>query len=411
MPRLRTGPRRLILAGAGLFTLLSTLFMAMPANAATGGHPAPILNVSAHLGHNTPRCGSKHDPCLTIQFAVAKAAPGSFINVQPGTYHGEVVLTKTLYVLGDHATLDASGQTNGFAVGGALPKSPPSGPLPPSMAAGSVVRGFTVQHALGEGILVLHTYGVTIAHNTVQHNDLGAGTPATIECANQGEIPGDCGEGIHLLSSWNSRVLHNRVFHGQGGVLITDEVGPAFHNLVAYNRIANNGVDCGVTMPSHNGNAFTHGVLHPSVAGVYGNWVVGNYIWGNGGAGALMAVPFPGTASYNNVVTLNHIWGNGNSGVTLHAHAPAQYLNGNRILSNWIGRNNLAGDPDAANKHTTGVLVFSAVVPVQGTLIAGNTIAGNHFGVWLNSHVITSAKFIRTHNRFVHDDVRVFVAP
>jgi hypothetical protein len=46
-----------------------------------------------------------------------------------------------------------------------------------------------------------------------------------------------------------------------------------------------------------------------------------------------------------NVVMGNVIHGNGLSGVTIHAHEPVQNLNGNEIVGNKIGRNNLLGDP------------------------------------------------------------------
>ena len=49
-------------------------------------------------------------------------------------------------------------------------------------ASGSVVEGFTVEHAIGEGILVAGTSKVRIEDNTVKLNDAGFGTNATLEC-------------------------------------------------------------------------------------------------------------------------------------------------------------------------------------------------------------------------------------
>jgi len=43
--------------------------------------------------------------------------------------------------------------------------------------------------------------------------------------------------------------------------------------------------------------------------------------------------------------TSNVIHGNGLAGMTIHAHEPFQNLNGNEIVGNNIGRNNLLGDP------------------------------------------------------------------
>ena len=55
-----------------------------------------------------------------------------------------------------------------------------------------------------------------------------------------------------------------------------------------------------------------------------------------------------GTGSYDNLVEDNYIAGNDLSGVTMHAHTvgPGQFedLNGNKIVDNVIGQNNLGGD-------------------------------------------------------------------
>lgn len=67
------------------------------------------------------------------------------------------------------------------------------------------MRRLTVVNATGEGILVESASHVTIESNVVTHNDLG-GQPHPVktsypECQAQGGIPGDCGEGIHLMGS------------------------------------------------------------------------------------------------------------------------------------------------------------------------------------------------------------------
>src|ERR1019366_5685168 len=100
--------------------------------------------------------------------------------------------------------------------------------------------------------------------------------------------------------------------------------------------------------------------------------------------------------SYNNLVEDNYLAGNELSGVTMHAHtlAPGQFedLNGNRIIDNVIGKNNVGsavagpGDgldgPPAQDFETTGILVFSGSVPVHVT-IKENRIFDDQFGVWL----------------------------
>jgi hypothetical protein len=157
-------------------------------------------------------------------------------------------------------------------------------------------------------------------------------------------------------------------------------------------------------------------VPDPSAGGVYNNTVIDNVSIGNGtapsggGAGILIAAPFPGTASYDNVVKDNSVAGNGLAGITIHSHAPGQDVNGNQISGNIVGQNALdgnsadggPGDSDFNALGTIGILVGS-VTPVTGTVIAGNLISNNNTGIWTTNNV--SGDF--THNVFFQDKVAV----
>jgi parallel beta-helix repeat protein len=76
-------------------------------------------------------------------------------------------------------------------------------------------------------------------------NDLG-GVPVNpvrntyAECQAQAGVPGDCGEGIHLMSSSYSTVENNVSTGNSGGILVSDETGPAAHNRIAGNVVADN---------------------------------------------------------------------------------------------------------------------------------------------------------------------------
>ena len=60
----------------------------------------------------------------------------------------------------------------------------------------------------------------------------------------------------------------------------------------------------------------------------------------------VIASEVPGeTVPAYTTVTGNHIWGNGLAGVTIHVHEPNQNFNGTKITGNWIGQNNILGDP------------------------------------------------------------------
>jgi nitrous oxidase accessory protein NosD len=336
-------------------------------------HPGNVLFVAPN-GNDAQAC-THAAPCKTIGHAVTVASPGATIVALPGTYAEQVTIGERLRLVGKRgATIDATGQQNGVVLNGAA-------------AAGSLVTGFVVEHATQEGILASQTARVTIAGNLVQSNDLGAASPnPSGECAPQGEVPGDCGEGVHLMSVTDAKVLGNQVTQNSGGILLTDELGPTTRNRVLANHVFDNPFDCGITIAGHNPQAVQNGVRRPDVAGIYRNVIAGNASDDNGlkgeGAGILLAGAGPGTGVYDNLVKHNEASGNNLAGITLHSHAPGDDLNGNRFLGNRLRNDNLGGDPDAGVTQTTGILLFSAVSHLQGIVVRGNVVRDVHFGIW-----------------------------
>jgi nitrous oxidase accessory protein NosD len=345
----------------GLAVVLVTLLSAGALAATADAWQGPLV-VSATGGNDANGC-TPSAPCMTIGRAVTLASPGDTIVVRPGSYAEQVIVSKRLRLRSHGATIDASGKVNGLVV---------TGPD----ASGTSVSGFTVVNAIGEGILVSTTSDVTLRRNAVRNNDKGTNTTATPECAPQGEVPGDCGEGVHLMGVTDSRVLGNLVEGNVGGILVTDETGPSHGNLIARNVSRDNNEDCGITLPSHNPAA----VADPSKAGVYDNTVIGNVTTGNGGAGLGMFAPAPGTASYDNRVVGNVATGNGEAGIAIHAHAPGQNVSGNVIVGNQVAGNGV--DPDSGSGHPTGIALFSAVVPFD-VVVAHNQISDEWFGVFI----------------------------
>lgn len=343
----------------------------------------------------------------TVQSAVNAASGGATVVVCRGTYTEDVVISKGLTLSGQHgAVIHGSSTANG-----SCDQLGPSGPgSAPCLAAVTIksshvkVEGLKLTGAIGEGILATGSLSggpishVAIAGNQVLGNDTGGIPPTTKspypQCVEFGQIPGDCGEGIHLMGVSDSTVSHNFISNNSGGVLLTDEFGPTRNNVIDHNSITKNAFDCGVTAPGHNPHALdSSGKRQPTVAGVYKNVISHNRITENGlkgeGAGVLFANASAGTASYENLVAHNYIAGNELSGVTMHAHtlAPGQFedLNGNQVLHNTIATNNTGGDPldgSASDKLTTGILVFSGTVAVHVT-IAHNRIRNDTYGVWL----------------------------
>jgi len=388
-----------------------------------GMRGALYVSPSGAAGSADRSCGSA--AYSTIQSAVDAAPSGGTVIACPGTYTGNVSVSSPLTLVGRDATIQATSTTSGSC-----------GPLGPCLAGVMIesgwvqIRGFTVTGAVGEGILAVTGLGpspvshVTITDNRVVGNDTG-GIPGGsadgyVECEPQGGVPGDCGEGIHLIGVADSVVSHNYDSGNTGGILLTDETGPTHGNLIEDNIVTGNQYDCGITVPGHNASALSAtGAPQPTVAGVFDNVIRNNVVTNNGilgeGAGVLFANASAGTASYDNLVEGNYIAGNGLSGVTMHAHtiAPGTFedLSGNRIVDNVIGRNNLDGDTlDMSQEDLlpTGVLVFSATVPVSVT-IAHNVVFHNTYGIWEGVGGNVSATLAG--NRFFGVGTPVFTQP
>lgn len=368
----------------------------------------------------------------SVQAAVNAAPAGSTVFVCRGSYTEDVIIAKRLTLAGAvGAVIHGSSKANGNCeqLG---PNGPGSAPCLAAItikASRVTVEDLKVTGAIGEGILATGSLAhhsishVVISRNTVVGNNRG-GIPPTKsspypQCVEVGQIPGDCGEGIHLMGVANSTVTRNYVAHNEGGILLTDEFGPTHGNLISRNVVTQNPFDCGVTAPGHNPKALdSSGKRQPSVAGVYGNVIRNNSITDNGlkgeGAGVLFANAGPGTASYNNIVEFNYLSGNDLAGVTMHAHTlrPKLFedLSGNAIVHNTIGRNNIGGDPldgTAKDPSTTGITVFTGTVPVM-VRIAHNLIRNDQYGIWMGvgGHVTAT----RVANVFQHVTTPVFTS-
>jgi parallel beta-helix repeat protein len=227
------------LLAAGTAMAVAPVLASAPAQAAPR-HTTLYVSAGARANHASNRsCGSA--AFRSIGAAVAAARPGATIVVCAGTYHEDVAVTKALTIEGRRgATVDATKKNNGFAI----------------TAPNVTVTGLTIRNAIGEGILSTADR-TTITHNVVENNDLG-GLPKNpvpndyAECKATAGVPGDCGEGIHLMGSSHSTVADNISRHNSGGILISDEGHPASYNRIAGNTVTDNLFDCGITVVSHN---------------------------------------------------------------------------------------------------------------------------------------------------------------
>jgi len=327
----------------------------------------------------------------TIGAAVAAASAGDTITVAPGTYKEDVIIGKSLSLLGsgiDQSVIDATGLANGIYVDG----------MDNPGLNNVVVTGFTVENANFEGILVTNASGITIRGNHVLHNTNSLSI-STTTCVGQPSFETDegfdCGEGIHFSGVDHSIIAENIVENNAGGILLSDDTGATHDNLVTRNLSRNNPFDCGIVLASHApgpGSSAPHlGVVH--------NTISDNKSIHNGfqvpGAGAGVGIFADGTGIgivSGNVVIHNELKDNGIPGVAFHSHVgpafglPADNLNDNVIVGNDISGNG-ADLFDTATPGPTGINVNSGGggTPITGTIIAGNVIEDEAVNVAVNT--------------------------
>ena len=372
--------RKYLGAGAALAGLAAALSLSAAAGAA-GNHA-----LFAAPGASGADCTAPH-PCA-LATAVANAAAGAVVHAGPGTYPGGLVVTTSIRLIGQGAVIDGSSTSNA--------------PGLQILASNTVVEGFTIEHASLEGILVGNSpangdgsaasggsaiHGVTIQDDVVTGNDTGFSGVVGVgfgECFTTPFAPGDCGEAIHLVSATDSVVRDNLVSGNAGGILLTDEFGPATRNVIEANRSIDNDDDCGITLASH------------TPSGVFANVVEGNVSDRNGvagqGGGILMAAAGPVGGAYDNVIRGNEASGNGLAGIVIHDHFAGANLNGNVIEGNTLSNDNLDGDTDffaAQDTQTTGILIAAGLPfpgpplpPITGTVVRGNAITNVEVGIW-----------------------------
>lgn len=366
----RTTTHRIRLMAAGL----AALWMISAAVSAS----ATTLCVSPQGAHG---CSS------TIGAAVSMASTGDVIQVWPGVYKEQVMVTQSISLIAmteRSAVIDATGQAHGIWVNG-MSAAPQPG------VANVVISGFTVRNANFEGILLTNVTNVSVIGNDVRDNDRSLDSSS-------GSCPGipafetsegmDCGEGIHLIGADHSIILRNEVEHNAGGILTSDETGPSANNLISENSVHDNVYDCGITLASH----------APGIAGVrtsYGVWyntISHNVSMRNGtqgaGAGVGIFAPFPGTTNTGNVVIDNDLRDNGATGVAMHNHAappmaPPVNLNNNVIVGNRFSGNG-PDNPGAPTPGPTGINVFSKGM-ITGTVISQNAFEREAIDVAFNA--------------------------
>jgi hypothetical protein len=337
-----------------------------------------------------------HGCYAKIQSAVDAALPHDTINVARGTYAEDVLIGKPLSLIGagaDPSVIDATGLAHGIFVDG----------LDYPGLNGVIIAGLTVKNALFEGILIVSASDVTIRDNQILDNDKSQGlafTGAPTGCTGQpgngiyeNDESGDCGGALHLIGTVHSIVSGNLISGNADGVLISDETGESRDNLLIHNTIKDNPLECGIVLASHP----PMGAIGSAHFGVHHNTVAENVSTDNGvqiggsGVGIFSDGIGPGRNS-ENVIIRNTLTGNGLGGVALHTHvgpafgAPADNMDGNMVIGNFIARN-LADQADTATPGSVGININSGGggSPVYGTIISQNVIRDEDVDIAVNT--------------------------
>ena len=340
----------------------------------------PVLAATANAAPTTVyvapggATGAAGHSCATaayasIQAAVTAAPARGTVVVCPGTYSESVTITKALRLAGrPGATIDATGQPYGVGAAASY-----------VTISGLTVRGANVGGLLADGIVTAGLVNGTM-------------TPADHVTITGDTTEDNAGSGIDLNSTSHSVATGDRSTGNSVGINVSDDFNrTASANVISGNVTNDNPGGCGIALADHTGD------------GIVRNLVAGNVSNDNGlgtpsaaaasaGSGVILAGATGGV--FGNTVTGNVFDGNGHAGFDVHAHAPGMNLSGNVVTGNRIGVNNLR--TSEGDTQTTGVYLGDAS-PLAIT-VAGNTISGDHYGIFTAGGPVTVRG--ASHNRF-----------
>lgn len=360
-----------------------------------------VVSLAHSLSANTlcVNQAGNHGCYSKIETAVAHASAYDVIQVGPGTYKEDIKISVPLSLLGAGAEatiIDAKGLHNGIFVDG----------LDHPGLRDVTIAGFTVENALWEAIVVVSASDVIVRDNKLLNNTAlppvftGAPGGCPGQPAFETDESGDCGGALHLVGTVRALVSRNLISGNADGILISDETGEAYNNLIVDNAVTNNPLDCGLTVASHSRIGDTGVPFYQPHFGIHHNTLAGNTVSGNGvqvqgaGLGMFSDGNGPGRVS-ENLVIHNKLTGNGTGGIAVHSHvgpffgAPADNMDDNQFIGNFIA-GNLADGDDNATPGSVGINISSGFggSPITGSVISQNVIIDEEIDIAIDTPAV-----------------------
>jgi fibronectin type 3 domain-containing protein/nitrous oxidase accessory protein NosD len=292
----------------------------------------------------SPRTILVPDHFSTIQKAINAAYPGDSIHVSPGTYGENVVVNKTVSLLG-------AGAEDTIIDGGL------NGNVLTITAPNVSVSGFTIRRSGGNAHGVyLDSCNNSITNNIITGNTYGvAGFFSNCNSVRGNSITENIGYGV----SFSSMSDYNNISEND---IAANGAGVSFGNGAGYNSISRNNI----TMSSDDGIIFSNSGDHNTVSG-------------------------------------NSITSNGGNGITIFAGGIFSFVSGNNITGNNYGveLSDTVGNNISANIVANNYYGIWFGPQTAENVVVSNNITYNLHSVYMSGGYYGSADNVFYHNNFV----------
>ena len=305
----------------------------------------------------------------TIQEAINAASPGDTVYVHNGTYYENVVVNKTVSLIGENrrdTIIDGKSTGNVVEV----------------TASNVTITGFTIQ----ESGTVHRNYGIYIgesssgnklSYNIIKNNYDGICLlESSSNSLSRNNITANNHDSIYLYSSSSNIIFENNITNNNFGIRLFEWSN---HNSITRNKITHNDYGIDLTESSSDNNVSRNNItnnnfsIHLSYFSNYNN-ILENNIANNS-----YGVWLYGSAN-NNSIHGNNITAHIMNGIWL-AHSSNNSVSGNNIANNGRGiqlsdsSNNSISENNIAN-NDWGIDLFDNS---NGNSVSANNVTANHW--------------------------------